>query len=395
MGIYDWTAYIPYVFSKTLRGLGLPLAAEFSLNLDDNTPKEALSLVNTLSDSFAYTEEDIDSIGTWIVSMIANSQDRSMCMRHLKRLFSMLGSYYYPSNTTNLDNFFCLLQRLPEALIERVRLWAWNWKKEEIPRLKNNNLKTFSREKLNKSQWLKKNRAEATFINDQDIEEFVLCLRDIVLIAIFSKTNFNDAIKTFQYLCFLRSDLMLPLLIDKLYNTLDSLTEPHRYTSLLACLTSVPRELVSYNDLYPSAQKHVIQLLCAVLPGIDINDLNKFILTFQFLTNVFGNILVCDCSAAVGIRNDLTDHEKELCSLTQGFDDFISKLFSKLFTFVDHLANDPSSESSLSDKFESRSIFSRNNLIITDENVTQVHVLQMLRVLINQSSKSILKVYIF
>ena len=79
------------------------MAAEFSLNIDDNTPKEALSLINTLSDSFSYGEEDIDSLGTWIIAMIGNSgQDRDLCMKHIKKLFQMLRSYYNPSNTGNL-----------------------------------------------------------------------------------------------------------------------------------------------------------------------------------------------------------------------------------------------------------------------------------------------------
>lgn len=58
---------------------------------------------------------------------------------------------------------------------------------------------------------------------------------------------------------------------------------------------------------------------------------------------------------------------------------------------MDHLANDTSSESSAAAAFAA-SIYSRNNSAITDENVTQVHVIQMLKVLIGQSSKAILQV---
>lgn len=150
--------------------------------------------------------------------------------------------------------------------------------------------------------------------------------------SIFSKTNFNDAIKTYQYLCFLRSDIMLPPLIDQIYSCLENQTDgdqAHRYSPLLACLVSVPRELVSFNVNFPNVQKHVIPLLKSVLPGIDINDLNKFILTFQFLTNVLSNILICDCSAANQIRQDLDEYEKDLCLLTAQFEDFINELFDK------------------------------------------------------------------
>ncbi len=109
IGHFDWSPYVPLVFSKILRGLGLSLAAEFSLNINDNTPKEALSLINTISESFAYGEEDVDSLGSWIVNMIGNTaQDRGMCLKHLKILFKMLRSYYNPSNTGNLVKYSLL-----------------------------------------------------------------------------------------------------------------------------------------------------------------------------------------------------------------------------------------------------------------------------------------------
>jgi hypothetical protein len=55
------------------------------------------------------------------------------------------------------------------------------------------------------------------------------------------------------------------------------------------------------------------------------------------------------------------------------------------------LANDHSSDSSAAAAVAA-SIYSRNNTTITDENVTQVHVIQMLKILVCQSSKAILKV---
>lgn len=90
------------MFSKTLRGLGLSLATELSLNIDDNTPKEALSLMNSLADPFTYNEADIDTIGSWIVAMIGNSSDRNMCMDHLRSLLVIIRSYFYPSNSGSL-----------------------------------------------------------------------------------------------------------------------------------------------------------------------------------------------------------------------------------------------------------------------------------------------------
>ena len=106
IGFFDWTPYIPYIFSKLLRGLGLSLAKEISLNIDDNTPKEAINLINNFTATFAYSEIDIDSISSWIVSMIGSGSDRNLCMQHIKSLFHILRSYYYPSNDGNFVSIF-------------------------------------------------------------------------------------------------------------------------------------------------------------------------------------------------------------------------------------------------------------------------------------------------
>ncbi|RNA36559.1 proteasome activator complex subunit 4 isoform X2 [Brachionus plicatilis] len=368
VGLFDWTCYIPYIFSKLLRGLGLTMVNSITLNIDDNTPKNSINLINGFLNTFSYSDIEIDSIGLWIVSMIGTGSDRNSCMQHIKKLFHILRSYYYPSNDGQLDNFFSLLQRIPEALIERIRF-----------------------EKLKKYEWLREGRDTESFIQPSDIEELVLCLKDIVLKGLFSKNNFNDAIKTFQYLCFLRADLMLPTLIDQVYESFEINVQPHRYTPLLACLVSVPRELVSY-DQSVDTQKHVLHLLISVLPGIDLNDLNKLILTFQFLTNMLSHIIVCDCTPALKIRGDLTDYDKDVCLMTANFVDFIHSLFSRLFTFIDHLASDNSVD--VSDTAHQASYYSRVSSALTDENVTQVHIVQMLNVLVNQSSSLILKVIV-
>ncbi len=167
-------------------------------------------------------------------------------------------------------------------------------------------------------------------IQDGDVLSMVSCLKEIVLTAIFSKTHFNEAIKTFQYLCFLRSDIMLPPLLEKISTSFDVLIETHRYTSMLACLVSVPRELVSFNPVAERQfQLDVVDLMCSVLPGIDVNDLNKFILTNQFLANVLSSVAVCNCSEAISVRNDLSQHEIDLCLKTAKFEDFVHELLKK------------------------------------------------------------------
>lgn len=80
-----------------MRGFGL----EFSLDesLGEVMPRGSLELINALSQSFAMNSVDIDNMATLIVSIIGTGEDRNLCMKNLKKLFQILRSYYYPSNT--------------------------------------------------------------------------------------------------------------------------------------------------------------------------------------------------------------------------------------------------------------------------------------------------------
>ena len=163
-------------------------------------------------------------------------------------------------------------------------------------------------------------------------------LKEIVLTALFSKTHFNEAVKTFQLLCFLRADLMLPPLVEKISSSFAELIETHRYAPMLACLVSVPRELVTFNLNYDQPlSMDVISILSSVLPGIDINDLNKFILTCQLIVNVLECIGLCDCSPALDYRSDITEYERDLCLQSAGFKDFVTLLLQRFFLEIKKL----------------------------------------------------------
>ena len=204
-------------------------------------------------------------------------------------------------------NLFLFLQNLPDRLIKRIK-----------------------REKRDKSKWYIRPARLENCISESEVIEFVNALKEASFTAIFSKSNHSAAVKAYQYLTFLRGDIMLPPLIEKLNESIESLTEPHRYTSILSCLVSVARELATFNLNHKiQTQLHIIPLLSAVLPGLDPNDSNKSILTLQFIHNVISCVLVLDCSPALQIRNDLSEHEKELIFQTNKFEDFIHEFFVK------------------------------------------------------------------
>jgi len=100
---------------------------------------------------------------------------------------------------------------------------------------------------------------------------------------------------------------MVFLLIVRLFSSIDSMSEPHRFTSIMTCLASVARQMVRQTPHFSQGQTYVLPLLMAVLPGIDSNDFKKTAVTFQFLNAILMLITCVDCSSAINTRDDLTE----------------------------------------------------------------------------------------
>ncbi|CAF4369000.1 unnamed protein product [Rotaria sp. Silwood2] len=120
------------------------------------------------------------------------------------------------------------------------------------------------------------------------------------------------------------------------------MTEPHRFTSIMTCLTHIARQIVQQTSAYSQGQIYVLPLLMSALPGIDLNDLEKTSVTLEFLDTILMLITCIDCSSAVNIRNDLTEIEKEVCLSTSNFDDFIVEFLKRIFQMIDVLSTDMS-----------------------------------------------------
>jgi proteasome activator subunit 4 len=89
--------------------------------------------------------------------------------------------------------------------------------------------------------------------------------------------------------------------------SIDSLIEPHRFMSIMNCLKHIARQIVQQTSSYSQGQVYVLPLLMSVLPGIDLNDFKKSLVTLEFLDIMFILITCVDCSSAVNTRNDLTE----------------------------------------------------------------------------------------
>ncbi|CAF2953668.1 unnamed protein product [Rotaria sp. Silwood2] len=129
-------------------------------------------------------------------------------------------------------------------------------------------------------------------LTEQDTIDFVNCIKEYAFISIFNKDHNKEAAEACQYLSMLLPELIVPSLVEQLFSSLDNMTEPHRFTSIIICLTRVARQIVRQTPSYSEGQIYVLPLLMSVLPGIDLNDFQKITVTLEFLDTIL-KLITC------------------------------------------------------------------------------------------------------
>ncbi|CAF3616295.1 unnamed protein product [Rotaria sordida] len=296
IGHIHWEPWMPQIFTHILRSFSLPIG-KIQISLEEYNP-----IVSTST--------------KWIIAMIGNG---GSCLQYLRDLLMAMKSFYHPSNTGAFQKDLVeFILGLAQNFVDRVHL-----------------------ERTSRPVWSFA-PLESYRLTEQDITDFVNCVKDYAFISIFNKDYTEEAAKTCKYLSILRPELIIPSIVEKHFSSIDCMTEPHRFTSIITCLTHIARQIVQQSSAYSQGQIYVLPILMSVLPGIDLNDLEKTSVTLEFLDTILMLITCVDCSSAVNTRNDLTEIEKEVCLSTANFEDFIVEFLNRIFQMIDVLSADMS-----------------------------------------------------
>uniref|UniRef100_A0A8C3ST02 Proteasome activator subunit 4 n=1 Tax=Chelydra serpentina TaxID=8475 RepID=A0A8C3ST02_CHESE len=293
IGYIDWDPYVPKIFTRILRSLNLPVGSG-----------------QVLVPRFLTNAYDIGHAVMWITAMMGGPS--KLVQKHLSGLFNSIASFYHPSNNGRwLNKLMKLLQRLPSSVVRRLH-----------------------RERYKKKTWLTP-VPDSHKLTDQDVTDFVECIIQPVLLAMFSKTGSLEAAQALQNLALMRPELVIPPVLEKTYPALETLTEPHQLTATLSCVIGVARSLVSGGKWFPEGPTHMLPLLMRALPGVDPNDFSKCMITFQFIATFSTLVPLVDCSTVLQERDDLTEVERELCSATAEFEDFVLQFMDRCFGLIE------------------------------------------------------------
>ncbi|KAG9016679.1 hypothetical protein FRB90_002543, partial [Tulasnella sp. 427] len=198
---------------------------------------------------------------------------------------------------------------------------------------------------------------------------FVQVFRTPVLLSMFSKdpvaTSYAQV--ALKYLSTLEPDLIMPQLLERAVSGLEAINETHRTTAAIGALAAVPSAL-TVRSVWLKGQKHLVPLLEMCLPGIDINDYVKTIVTTHFITNTLQFIKIGDLNVEGGVPlvhdapdekvalkpegsdtpfmkplsgKELSEEEIEEDGLvkqsTAGFTDWVVSFFRRVFALYENL----------------------------------------------------------
>lgn len=293
IGYIDWIPYIPKIFTRILRSLNLPVGTS------------QMMVARYITNAY-----DINHVVLWVSALLGGPSKQAQAQ--LSGLFKSITSFFHPSNHGRwLMKLMKLLQRLPACVVRRLH-----------------------RERYRKPTWLTP-IPDSHKLTEEDINEFVDSMMQPVLLAMFSKTGSLDAAKALQNLALMRPELVIPPVLEKTYPALETLTEPHQLTATLSCMIGVARSLVSGGHRFPEGPTHMLPLLMRALPGVDPNDFSKCMITFQFIATFVTLVPLVDCSFALHERTDLTEIEREMCSASAEFEDFVLQFMDRCFALID------------------------------------------------------------
>ncbi|KAG9300251.1 hypothetical protein G9A89_011324 [Geosiphon pyriformis] len=186
--------------------------------------------------------------------------------------------------------------------------------------------------------------------------EFVLTLRNVTFLSMFGKDalSIGASHAALKYLAWLEPSLIFPGLLERVYPSLETLTETHRTTSSISALSLLAIPLFSRIHYSPGG-KNLAPLLHLIIPGIDMNDPIKTISSLIFVTHAVMGVPLIDLTEGasesgfrwsgvdIDARNEdemeIDEAEEDgLCKASTGeFEDWVAKFYGRVFTIFEYL----------------------------------------------------------
>ncbi|KAJ3319363.1 hypothetical protein HDV06_006390 [Boothiomyces sp. JEL0866] len=316
-----------YIFTVGMKNLGLPVGSGSSglesLPIQRKNGTGSDGVIEYPSDLFnGFITSKIHSFARIIVYTIfeETAKIQTNTLELLESMLRAIETFAQPSNVGKWSASIArLISDIAEILFERIR--------EE------------SKEDSKIPQQYR--------LTDSTVKGITKSLITLVELTMFSKNpmSVNISHNAMRYIAWMNPHDFFPILLEKVYPSLETLTETHRTSSSLGSLYNTSTALFRTKH-YPSGGKNLIPLLDLCLLGLDINDLSKSITTLLFISSTISGIPLFDAtkeSAPLDITlaaefNEKDTEELEECRLSSvQFEAWLVSFTDRIFALLENL----------------------------------------------------------
>lgn len=296
-GRIDWEPHMDVMFTRIMRSLKLPVLYK-----------------STTQPRASYSESlDIQHSSIWIVACLGGG---SSAQKHLTDLLRAVESYFNPANTASwmaASKLRNVVFSLPDSVVKRLFYERTKDLKWQAP---------IPKEKC---------------LTEDDITAFVESMCPIVnQVLIGHLASLTSAFRRVLFcLAWLRPNIIIPPILERLVTAITSETEPMRVSAALASLSAVVRPMVEGGRLgYPDGPLQIANLLTTIIPMVDFNDPMKARCSILILERLLKFVPLVDCSGEIGLHKDMTQEEEEICRSTAEFKDCLMLMVDQVLSLV-------------------------------------------------------------
>lgn len=305
--MHDWTPYLPWIYSRIEDASQLPLGA---LAPQGSIDRRCPQYLNFLMDGSVIS-------AAARLSVYALSPKYPDALLYLKRYFALIANYFHPSNMGRWSGTIgSFLSYVTGALVSRFT--------DERHATEAGHMDRVLGDKERKGVAPAEHRLSEEYIDD--LMDMLLPLIELGLHSKSHTMSVQSAMSA-RDLAIIRPDSVIPPLLQKASEGLESISSPHRTTAALRLLATLTPVFLD-PDMFPEGAQYLQPALQLTLPGIDPNDPGKTEATLRFIAGSSARLQGMVNSDRMHISEDF-------------FDDYMQQFLDRIFSLLDSLEAPP------------------------------------------------------
>eukprot|EP00743_Colponemidia_sp_Colp-15_P005386 GILK01005788.1.p1 GENE.GILK01005788.1~~GILK01005788.1.p1 ORF type:complete len:1828 (-),score=234.09 GILK01005788.1:70-5553(-) len=302
---FDWSPYLPIIFTKILRGLNMPSGRNTNTMRANRSYPAECRVFFTQRDRGGHLARKMGKLIVYLCGPLRSDDMQNTVKESLDKLLKAIAPYVHPSNGGRWSPLLgSLLRTLCSSYNRRIH-------REQQPQC------------IVPAQYK---------LDKQDNSNFLAPILPLLLQGIYAKQGTMVALceEAFKHAVVLAPEDVLTPLVDRVLFALETVTETHQTLIAIKLLSVMTRALIRYSP------QHLPAILNLTLPGIDPSDPFKTMSTLSFHATVLSFVPIVDSTQSSIDPDKLSESQQEARSATSALSDWAFLELEQILMLLTH-----------------------------------------------------------